>query len=422
MNVAYRYRFVLHAERSGTLSLRLRVTLRGERPIDFAVGCSVSSRDDFDVKQQRVRSACRDADDINRELLKLELRVSDIVKHFEHIECRQPSRDEFMLALDTATGRISKRVAVEDYNDVFFVYDLFTQNVGEQNQWTRSTYQKFAALKRHLTDFSPILKFSDIDEIVLQHFVTFLSRSLQMRNTTIAKQLGFLRWFLRWAAQHDYYRGKLHDTFRPKLKGSNFEQKEVIYLTLEELQKIEQYVFTDSQLALAHVRDVFCFCCYTGLRFSDAAKLRKSDIHDDYISVVTKKTSDRLRIELNKHSRAIIDRYADADFPNNLALPAISNQKTNEHLKTIGKLCEIDEPIRDVYFIGNKRIEEVHPKHELLSSHCARRTFVVTALQLGVPAEVITRWTGHSDMKSMKPYIAIVDELKAKNMSKFDTI
>ena len=138
------------------------------------------------------------------------------------------------------------------------------------------------------------------------------------------------------------------------------------------------------------------------------------------MEVVTKKTDERLRIEMNKHSLAILDRYKH--LGGNLALPAISNQKTNDYLKDIGRECGINEPTRIVYFKGNERIEEVHPKWELLTTHVARRTFVVTALQLGIQAEVIMRWTGHSNFQAMKPYIAIVDDLKAKSMAKFDNL
>ena len=64
-----------------------------------------------------------------------------------------------------------------------------------------------------------------------------------------------------------------------------------------------------------------------------------------------------------------------------------------------------NEPQRIVYFIGNQRYEEVYPKYELLTSHCGRRTFIINALYLGINAEVIMKWTGHNDYKSMKPYI-----------------
>ena len=62
---------------------------------------------------------------------------------------------------------------------------------------------------------------------------------------------------------------------------------------------------------------------------------------------------------------------------------------------------------------------ETVPKWKAVTTHCARRTFVVNSLRLGIPAEVIMKWTGHSDFTAMKPYVAIVDELKKENMAKY---
>ena len=166
------------------------------------------------------------------------------------------------------------------------------------------------------------------------------------------------------------------------------------------------------------VKDVFCFCSFTSLRYSDVFKLKKSDIKKDCINIITQKTTEGLKIELNKYSRSILEKYKDYDTDN--ALPVISNQRMNIYLKEIGKIAEIKETQRIVYFIGNNRHEEVYPKYELLTTHCGRRTFIVNSLFLGIPAEVVMKWTGHSDYKSMKPYIKIVDELKVENMKKFD--
>ncbi|PDP75522.1 hypothetical protein CLI79_03355 [Porphyromonas gingivalis] len=94
----------------------------------------------------------------------------------------------------------------------------------------------------------------------------------------------------------------------------------------------------------------------------------------------------------------------------------------NAHLKTLGQVVGLDEPTRIVFFKGNQRYEEVYPKWYLLTTHVGRRTFVVTALQLGIPVEVIMRWTGHSSFEAMKPYAKIVDELKEKSMAKFDSL
>lgn len=293
--------------------------------------------------------------------------------------------------------------------------------MGKKNQWTDSTFEKFSALKRHLQLFDPLLSFHTLSESKLQEYVDHLTKN-EMRNTTIAKNLSFLRWFLRWSYLSGYYTGHLHETFKPKLKGTNPDAKEIIYLTQEEVRKLQEFQFNKSQSALERVRDVFLFCCFTGLRYSDAAKLKRSDIKAEHIEVVTKKTVDALRIDLNDHSRAILEKYANTPFPNDLALPIISNEKMNAHLKDLGKLCGIEDMTRIVYFQGNQRFEEVLPKWQLLTTHVARRTFVVTALQLGIPAEVIMRWTGHSRYEAMKPYIAIVDELKRNSMSRFNSI
>lgn len=90
-------------------------------------------------------------------------------------------------------------------------------------------------------------------------------------------------------------------------------------------------------------------------------------------------------------------------------------------LKEVGQWAGLCSKHRVVYFRGSERFEDVLTKWQELTTHCARRTFVVNALRLGIPAEVIMKWTGHSDFKAMKPYVKIVDKLKESEMSKFDT-
>lgn len=95
---------------------------------------------------------------------------------------------------------------------------------------------------------------------------------------------------------------------------------------------------------LEQVRDVLCFTCFTGLRYSDVYNLKKSDAKDDYIEITTIKTKDSLLIDLNTYSRAILEKYNDIPYPNGKALPVISNQKFNEYLKELGGFAEINDP------------------------------------------------------------------------------
>lgn len=415
-------KFILHKRKSTdttALAIRMRVTLKGERPFDFPLGRKVDL-DKWDADAERAIEGIIDAAEINRTIEEYKTQINEVFARFELLEKRVPTPQEVKYLFNDMIGKTS---LLDDSGNLDFwsVFDVFTEQVGEKNQWTDSTFQKFRTLRHHLKSFAPTLSFSSLTEEKLQGLIAYYYKK-DFRNTTISKQLSFLRWFLRWAAQKGYYKGDLHETFKPKLKGISVDSKEIIYLSQDELKQLQDFHFQPMQEALERVRDVFLFQCFTGLRYSDVAKLKRSDVKKGIVHVVTKKTVDGLRIELNKHSQAILDKYKDCTFPGDKVLPVISNEKMNAHLKTLGQVVGLDEPTRIVYFKGNKRYEEVYPKWYLLTTHVARRTFVVTALQLGIPVEVIMRWTGHSNFEAMKPYAKIVDELKEKSMSKFDSL
>lgn len=335
--------------------------------------------------------------------------------------------DEFFIEYDSK-GDIPTIENIKDHFDkalgknkskdtpLFYQYDLYVKEQSEKNTWTLATLKKYKTIKKHLQDFNPNLKINDLNEETLQaiqHF--YIKRGY--RNYYINRLFGNLTSFIRWLHKKKLYKGNIQDIYKPHLKGADRNKGAIVYLTWEELLKVYNL---DLKGSAEQVRDTFCFCCFTSLRYSDVKKLQKVDVKDDYIEVVTQKTNDALKIELNDYSRSILNKYKNINLPNNMALPVISNQKMNMHLKEIAKLAEINEPMRVVYFVGAERKEYVCEKWELISTHCGRRTFVVNALYLGIPSEVIIKWTGHYDYSSMKPYIAIVDKLKQNEMSKFN--
>lgn len=100
----------------------------------------------------------------------------------------------------------------------------------------------------------------------------------------------------------------------------------------------------------------------------------------------------------------------------------ITNQKMNEYLKELMELVGIDEPIRETQYKENQRIDTIIPKYALIGTHAGRRTFICNALSLGIPPQVVMKWTGHSDYKAMKPYIDIADETKITAMERFNLL
>lgn len=199
-------------------------------------------------------------------------------------------------------------------------------------------------------------------------------------------------------------------------------QKKVIFLTTDELTRIRTLSIPQSKQYLERVRDIFLFLCFSGLRYSDVANLKRSDIKPDHMEITTMKTADSLSIELNAQAKAILEKYADIQFKNDRVFPIITNQKFNTYLKELAQIAEIDEPVRETYYKGNERIDIVTPKYALLGSHTGRRTFICNALALGIPPQVVMKWTGHSDYKAMKPYIDIADDIKAAAMTRFDNL
>lgn len=403
--------------------IRMRVNFASKR-IEFTTGYRIDAAK-WDADKQRVKNGCsnklkQSASEINASLLGYYTEVQEIFKKFE-VEEIMPTPEQIKEAFNALHKPIEKEFKPRKStpNAFYKVFDEFVRDCGRQNDWTDSTYEKFAAVKNHLMNFRDGLTFDFFDEKGLNDYVTYLRDVKEMRNSTIGKQLSFLKWFLRWAFKKGLHQNNAYDSYKPKLKST---QKKIIFLTWEELNKLREFEVPAAKQALDRVRDVFLFQCFTGLRYSDVFNLRRSDIKGDHIEVTTVKTSDSLIIELNKHSKAILDKYKDVVFEDDKVLPVITNQKMNDYLKELAELAGIDESVRQTYYRGNERIDEVTPKYALLGTHAGRRTFICNALALGIPPQVVMKWTGHSDYKAMKPYIDIADDIKANAMSKFNQL
>lgn len=429
MNIKRNIIFTLESRKKGgvliveNVPIRMRVNFASKR-IEFTTGYRIDAAK-WDSDKQRVRNGCtnklkQSASEINASLLGYYTEVQEIFKKFE-VEEIMPTPEQIKEAFNALNKPIEEEVKPKKStpNAFYKVLDEFVRDCGRQNDWTDSTYEKFAAVKNHFMNFHDGLTFDFFDEKGLNDYVTYLRDIKEMRNSTIGKQLSFLKWFLRWAFKKDVHQNNAYDSYKPKLKNT---QKKIIFLTWEELNKLREFEIPAAKQALDRVRDVFLFQCFTGLRYSDVFNLRRSDIKGDHIEVTTVKTSDSLIIELNNHSKAILDKYKDVAFEDDKVLPVITNQKMNDYLKELAELAGIDEPVRQTYYRGNERIDEVTPKYALLGTHAGRRTFICNALALGIPPQVVMKWTGHSDYKAMKPYIDIADDIKANAMSKFNQL
>ena len=448
-NVSFKLR--AYGKYNDLFQIRLRTTFNSQR-LDLKTGCQINKKSAWDEEAELVKPGYKGpkgetALSINNELRNIKDQMESTFKFFEAIDqiptpsqLQKKYEDRLNGSVPQKPAREPKKERKPKEHDFFKVYDMFLKECGDKNAWTEATFEKMEAMRVDLMTFKKNIKFSDLTEATLTEFVAYMRDSKKLRtprkkkgeredydqedlfglkNSTIEKKLGYLRWFLNWATDRGYNTNLDYKKFRPTLKMT---QRKVIYLTKEEIARVRELEFTESQAYLDPIRDVFLFCCFSGLRHSDVNNLRRSDVKGDHIEITTQKTADSLSIELNKVTKAILEKYKDTPIKDGKALPNYTNQAMNRDIKELCRLAGINEEIRVTTYKGNVRTDKIQPKWELVGTHTGRRTFIVNALSLGITPNIVMKWTGHSDYKAMKPYIDIVDSIKASSMTKFDGV
>lgn len=407
--IKYSINFFLNKkEGSETAPLRFRIVWGGGLRLSLNVGYSIDINGWNQSEQRCLKKSLHGkkqipAQVINRTIEKITTIIEDAFAKFEN-QGKIPTKEELKETIDPS----------DDKNKLIsFYFKQFIQE-GKIEGWSIGSIKKMRTMRKHLESFNKNLTFQDIENEsfyvdILQYFL-----NKGIKNETTKKYIKNIQWFIRWAKAR-----KLCDCSDFLLRKSKLRtaKKPIIYLTWEELMSIYNHDYSNHKCFDA-VRDAFCFACFTSLRFSDVKNLKKQNVTDKEIIVTTQKTNNTIIIDLNKYSKAILDKYKDN--PTEYALPTISSQKSNEYLKEIAKECDIDAPVTITTFKGNERYEDTYPKYELISFHAGRRTFISNALMLGIPPNIVMKWSGHASYKSMMPYIEIADEAKRKAMTAFD--
>lgn len=387
--------------KKGKQFVRIRVSAQSSR-VDLYTGISLTNSQ-WDKKKQQVKQGYV----INNVTYNILNGTLEEYKNFIRDYFNSCAMRDTRPSLSELQERFNKRfkMSSEAQSDEFFyLFDKFIEEKSKERGWGKDMKDVYLRLKEKIHDFQPTIKFSDLSVATMNKLLEYMSAT--MYNDALSKMLTYLKSFIKWAQGRKYAINDEFFSFNPKLAKA---KKEVRYLELEELYKIcEMDLPIDS--ALDRVRDMFVFQCYTALRFSDIKQLKHENIHHDptnntySIDLLTEKDDDRIYFPLSKRATAIYLKYKDRLYSNGALFPVISNQKYNEHLKGLGKLAELEGEWIDYEYRLTEKIIVKTPKEDL-STHTARRTFIVTAINENVDPTLIALITSHSDMKSMKPYI-----------------
>lgn len=361
------------------------VALRGNTHIKVMTSVRVKPSD-WAPKTQRVRSSVPGAADLNGALARLKADAERMLLDF-------PVDDDLREALRARLGKATP----EDVPSILTLYGRFLDT--KRARYKASTVSVYEALEGHLKGF---LRGNEKPETIgagwLDDFAAYLVGE-GLQNVTTNKLLTRTKGFLRWLVE----RGALDrvPTSKPLPTPRNF----ALYLSAQELAALASVDLSDAVPRRGHeaARDLFVFQAVTGQRFADVQGMRWGDLHPqdapETWRLRVQKTNSTLSVPLPTPARAIIEARRGKARP----LPKLSNQKTNEYLKEVARLAGIDAPVTTHKMQGGKRESETVPKHEAISTHAARRTFVTLALQSGLSINELLGFT-HSDLKSLKAY------------------
>ncbi|WP_335337966.1 site-specific integrase [Pedobacter sp. PACM 27299] len=261
--------------------------------------------------------------------------------------------------------------------------------------YVQGTLNRYKVLEKHLSAFMlskyglTDMDIKRVDQAFLNDFDYYLRSDKNCENNYVVKNVKNLGKILRIGLENGWVEKDHFLGYKGKIK--NVDR---YYLNQEELQQIAEKEFLSERLR--QVRDVFVFCCFTGLAYVDVFKLKQEHIQkgsdgERWIFTNRQKTKTRSAIPLLPTAVKIMDRYATNKVCVNKGnlLPVPSNQKVNEYLKEIADLCGIDKK---------------------LTSHIARHTFATTVTLLnGVPIESVSKMLGHTNIRTTQHYAKILD-------------
>ena len=275
------------------------------------------------------------------------------------------------------------------------------------------TIKVYKTLKKNLTEFKTKkkydLNFENIGLAFFEDFKDYLTFDVLYSTNTLAKHVRTLKTIINEAIE----RGLTKTPFSGKRYKATSEQTETIYLNKEELQTIYELDLSE-HYRLDRVRDLFLVGCWTGLRFSDFNDISPKNIKSDFFEIKTQKTGKNIIVPIHPYVRSIMNKY-EGKTENSLP-PTISNQKMNQYLKEIGKLAKIKEILTLSFTKGGQKVLKNLPKHSLISSHTARRSFATNMYLDNFPTISIMAITGHTTESSFMKYIRVTPTEHAEKL------
>lgn len=268
------------------------------------------------------------------------------------------------------------------------------------------TANKYHRLLRYMTEYirsqyrKDDLTLEQVNYEYIDGLNTFFQTAHDCKNNGAVNLLCCLKNFILFCLRNEWIEKNPFQHYRMKIDKTNVKT----ILTKAELDILIQKPMPNDRLE--KVRDVFAFCCFTGLAFTDADHLRSEHLSTDengvtWIHKYREKTAVMSRVPLLPHPIKLLEKYKAIGLENGKLLPVPSNQRMNSYLKEISAICNIDKT---------------------LTTHCARHTFACLAVEYGMPIDVLAKILGHTNTNMTRHYAKFSEKLIGREMMKIGNI
>ncbi|MDY3326691.1 hypothetical protein PG299_02545 [Riemerella anatipestifer] len=264
---------------------------------------------------------------------------------------------------------------------------------GKQKPISKRSIQRFIQIKSKINKFYPRLKITEINDAFRDEY-SFLMMQQRYKDSFIIKELKFIKTFCKYANKKlDINKEVLYWEF----KNTEIKKYDDPIFSFEELDILAKLELPDR---LDNARDWLIISCYTGQRVSDLLNMDSRNIIDnEFYSLHQQKGQKDIVLWLMPPVIDILNKR-EKEFPRK-----ISSQKYNNYIKEVCEIAGFDELLIGGKYNNKTKRKEIgeYPKHELITSHIGRRTFV--SLFQGILGQDNTMTqTGHTSVNMLNLY------------------
>lgn len=371
----------------------LRITFNGIRA-EIALKRNVAP-ELWDSKRQEVRGKSPEAQSINEQKRVFEMRIYEV---YNKLVGKGEVFNVYKLK-ELFLGQNRNQVTIG------YAFQYHNQRVEAQvgKQYSKGTYDRYVICKKLLEEFM-LQRYSkkdfylyEVDLPFINEFDFYLRTKRNCCNNTTVKYVKNFKKIINLARSMGWIN---HDPFAQYKAKLEEVDKEI--LTQAELDKLITKTFSIERIE--QVKDVFLFCCLTGLSYSDVKKLSQKNIFigmdgNKWIQIARTKTNVLTKVPLFPIANDILRKYENnVDcIKNERLLPVLSNQKYNSYLKEMADCLGISKN---------------------LTSHTARHTFATTVtLNNRVPLETVSKMLGHKSIKTTQIYSRVTEVKLSDDMA-----